>query len=412
MNKNIFLWSLYDFANSIIMIAFLFYFSQWLIIDSHKPDWWYNLTLILSSAVFIVIGPLLAQRLDVSSRKLHGVRVTSIIMTFFYLATAAVMLFAPTHPLLATIFFTLAMSSYLLSFVYYTPMINDISHDANRAWISGIGHGANYAGQVFGLLITLPFATGALYLFGASGRAQALLPAVIVFVILALPMFLWYRESGEVSPANIVSSTGYRGMLQTVKRLFSIRNLSFLFIGYFFFSDAVLTFSNNFAIFLEKVFGVSDDTKTYLTAGILILSSVGSVILGKIADTKGRKRTLLLILCVWVVLLPFLAFTSSFTMAAVICLIAGIFYGPVWGISRALVSEYTPREVEASSFGIYIIAERFATFIGPVVWSIVLATTASHGTTSYSYAIVSMGVLVLVSMFFISKIKSAPKVIS
>ena len=46
MRKNIFLWALYDFANSIIMIVFLFYFSQWLVVDSGKPDWWYNATLI------------------------------------------------------------------------------------------------------------------------------------------------------------------------------------------------------------------------------------------------------------------------------------------------------------------------------------------------------------------------------
>ena len=35
--KNIFLWTLYDFANSIVMIVFFLYFSQWLVIEKNVP---------------------------------------------------------------------------------------------------------------------------------------------------------------------------------------------------------------------------------------------------------------------------------------------------------------------------------------------------------------------------------------
>lgn len=267
--------------------------------------------------------------------------------------------------------------------------------------------GANYVGQVFGLLITLPFATGAIKLFGAPGRAQTLIPAIILFTISALPLLLKYKEnerSGLFTKMSI--SDEYAKVFQTIKTVFSIKNLSLVFIAYFLFSDALLTFSNNFPIFLEKVFSATDSIKTYLTAGILTLSGVGSLIFGKMADKKGTKFTLSIILAFWIVFFPVLAFAPSFAVAIIICLIAGLFFGSTWGVSRAIVSEFTPREIEARSFSFYTLAERFATFIGPIMWSVVLAATAKSGSTSYSYALVSMGVLVFFGFLIVRKIES------
>ena len=407
MKKNIFLWALYDFANSIIMIVFLFYFSQWLVVDSGKPDWWYNATLIVSSLLSILTVPVAGQRLDVTGRKLAGVRVTSVIMSIFYLSTALVMLFAPSQAFLAAVFFTLAMYFYLMSFIYYTPMINDLSTDANRGWVSGLGLGANYVGQVFGLLATLPFATGAINFFGAPSRVETLIPAIILFVISALPLLLKYKENTTKQIFTKINiSDEYAKVFQTIKTVFSIKNLSLLLIAYFIFSDALITFSNNFPIFLEKVFSAPDSVKTYLTAGILTLSGVGSLIFGKMADKKGTKLILSLLLAFWIVFFPALAFAPSLTVAAVICLIAGLFFGPVWGVSRAMVSEFTPREIEARSFSFYTLAERFATFIGPITWSVILTATEKSGNASYSYALVGMGVLTFFGFLIIRKIKS------
>ena len=411
MKRNIFVWSLYDFANSIVMIVFLFYFSQWLVIDSGKPDWWYNATLVISSILFLVTAPIAGQRLDSTNKKLSGVRITTVLTVLFFLLTALVTIFVPSQALLATILFTLATYFYLMSFVYYTPMLNDLSDEKNRGWVSGLGMGANYVGQVFGLLVTLPFATGSLYLFGAHGRAQTLVPATILFAISALPMIWLYKDNFETKFSDKLKiSDEYKKIFITVKEIFSVRNLALLLIAYFFFSDAMLTFSNNFPIFLEKVFHATDSVKTYLTAGILTLSGVGSIIFGKIADKKGSKPTLIFILICWVILFPMIAFAPSMSAETVLCLIAGILFGPVWGVTRSMVTEYAPKNISASAFSFYTIAERFATFIGPIVWSVVLVSTSSQGSISYSYAVVSLGILTFVGLWFIYKIR--PKNIS
>ncbi|NDE68341.1 MFS transporter, partial [bacterium] len=378
MKKNIYLWALYDFANSILSITFLFYFSQWLVVDSGRPDWWFNVALIVSSLLFILSAPIAARHIDRTGRKLPGLRVTSAVLFILYLMVACVTIFWPIHVVVAVVVYTFALYFYLMSFLYYTPMLNDLSTHENRSHVSGIGGAANYLGQVTGLLATLPFVTGAIYFFGAHGRAQALLPAVILSALFALPTLIMYREEGgHQRPVSEVQRT----VVSTMKSVFANRNLLLLLVGYFFFSDALLTFSNNFPIYLQKVHEVGDSIKAYLTLSILFFSGIGAFIFGKLADKKGKKRVLSWLLIAWCVFFPLLAFAPSFSFVVVLCVVAGIMFGPVWAVSRAMVSDYAPREIEASSFGLYVIAERFATFIGPIVWGASALNSYSRSVT-------------------------------
>ena len=253
-------------------------------------------------------------------------------------------------------------------------------------------------GQVLGILVVLPFVSGTWYLFGAPGRGQTLLPSVILFALLSLPMLLKYREYSQSESATQQTQPSFT---RTVKQIVAIPGLLLLIFGYFFFSDALLTFANNFSIYLEKVYATPDAIKTYLTAGILTASAIGSVAIGWLADKKGKKKTLIALLIGWIILFGSMAFASSFDMVIVITLIAGFLYGPTWGVSRALVGDLTPRQIEASSFSLYTLAERFATFIGPITWSLVLVLTSGSGILSYRYAILSMGAVVVVGLCFV-----------
>lgn len=220
-------------------------------------------------------------------------------------------------------------------------------------------------------------------------------------------MLIKYEEVPRADAHEVIGTSSSMNIRQTLKLIFSTRNLFLLLVGYFFFSDALLTFSNNFPIYLEKVHGVSDSVKAYLSLGILFFSGIGAMVFGRIADKNGKKKTLAGLLIGWCVLFPALAFAPSFGVVVAVCLIAGFLFGPVWGVSRSMVAEYAPREIEASSFSFYIIAERFATFVGPIVWSIVLSLsqTSGAGTASYTYGLLSMGVLMIVGLLFVRKIR-------
>ncbi len=400
--KQLFLWCLYDFANSIVLMAFLFYFSQWLVIDQGKPAWWYNISLVVSSLLFIITAPVVSKKIDATKSKIAGLRWWTVVSFVGFLVVALLAMLTNGMELLATVLYTLANYAYMVCFCYFTPMLNDLSNEKNRSKISGIGQGANSIGQVAGVLVTLPFVNG-LTLFGDPGRAQALFPATILFGLLALPMLIFYRDAQNLS-SNDSEPKSKSNILSLFKEVFSYRPLALVLVAYFLFSDAMLTFANNFPLYLETVHKASDTVKSLLTASILILAAIGAVVFGKIADKKGNLKTLKRVLVFWCFIFLALAFITNFKVLIPIFLFAGILFGPVWGISRALVGELAPPHLVASSFSYYVVAERFATFVGPVLWSIALLTMG-EGTRGYQTGLLSLTALLVISLFVLGKVK-------
>src|SRR3989344_4856482 len=264
-NRNIFLWTLYDFANSLVSIVLFLYFAQWIVVDKGISDLNFNLTFTLSAFLLLLTIPITGVLLDKAWRRITGLRYATI-ATFFLYGTCAIFAIADKE-ILSLIFFTLGLYSYLLSFTFYTPLLNDIASKERRGVVSGWGIMANYLGQIAGLIIALPFSTGSWNFFAGNQRAETLLPAVIAFVIFSLPMLLFFKE-----PSKIAQKASFKYRLKQ--------------------------------IFLEQVWGVSDTVKTYILLGILITSAAGGLISGLIADKFGHKRTLMWILAGWVIILP------------------------------------------------------------------------------------------------------------
>ncbi len=399
MKRKIAYWALYDFANSIVLVSFIFYFSQWLVVDHGKPSWWFNGSLIVSSILFIITAPFLSKQIDRTKNKIKGLRIFTAVSFAGFLSISIMAMISTDKEVLITILYTLTSYAYLLCFLYFTPMLNDLSDESNRSYVSGIGQAANSIGQVMGVLVTLPFVNG-ITLFGDPGRSQAFLPAVLLFGLLALPMLCLYKEikvySREISLDTPVSSL--------LKTMYSYKSLMFLFLAYFLFSDALLTFANNFPLYLEIVHKASDTTKSLLTASILTLATFGAVFFGRVADKKGKVKTLRIILMIWCVLFFLMAMITNFTILVLIFLFAGILFGPVWGISRALVGELAPPHLLASSYSYYVVAERFATFIGPLVWSITVIIVGDN-VKGYQSAMISLGFLLFLSVFVLNKVK-------
>ena len=404
MKKKIAYWALYDFANSIVMIAFLFYFSQWLVIDRGRPAWWYNGALILSSLLFVLSAPYLSKKIDTQKAKIAGLRIWSLFTFLGFASVSLLAVLSEGKELLTTVIFSLATYTYLICFLYFTPMLNDLSNKENRSWVSGLGQGANSIGQVTGVLITLPFVNG-ITLLGDPGRAQALLPATVIFGFLILPLLFLYKE--DKTQPNY-SNAMKPNILSMFKSIFSHKPLAFLFLAYFLFSDALITFANNFPLYLETVHGVSDTIKSILTAAILVLAAMGAVIFGKISDKKGDLKTLKWIILLWCVLFGLMAFITNFKLLVPIFMIAGIIFGPVWAISRSMVGRLSHPDLLASSYSYYVVAERFATFIGPLIWSIALVVMG-EGVRGYQTALIALGIVMVISLFALSKIKESDK---
>ncbi len=405
--KNIFLWILYDFANSLVSIVFFLYFAQWIVIDRGISDLSFNLTFTISAILLLFTVPITGTVLDKHLRRIIGLRYTTILTTVFYGICA--LLAISNKEIHALIFFTLGLYFYLLSFTFYTPLINDISKPEKRGLVSGFGITANYLGQFTGLLIALPFSNGTLSLFGSTARAETLLPSVAAFFIISLPMLILFKEPKKESN-RLIFKFGIKEVVSETKLLFSASSVGLFILAYFLFNDAILTASNNFPIFLEQVWGVSDTIKTYILLGILITSAIGGTLSGYIADKFGHKRTLMFILGGWVLILPFIGFITNFTLFVIATTIMGIWFGSNWTVSRSVMSYVAPKGKHNLAFAYFGLAERASSFIGPIIWGLIVSNLISLGSYRYRIATLAVTGFIILGLIALSKIKDDRKI--
>src|SRR3989344_1785752 len=201
--KNIFLWCLYDFANSIVSIVFFLYFSQWLVVDHGVSDFWYNMLFVFATILLILTAPMLSVLADKSGKSFSFFKQSTVVVWILFIILSLVTLFLPNQIILAMVVYIFGNFTYQMSFVFYTPLLNEIAPEDKRGRISGIGNASSWLGQIAGLLLVLPFINGNIYLFGELGRAQAFLPATIIFIILSLPMLIFFKKQNFVTQKQI-----------------------------------------------------------------------------------------------------------------------------------------------------------------------------------------------------------------
>ncbi|MDP2598246.1 MAG: MFS transporter, partial [Candidatus Liptonbacteria bacterium] len=271
--------------------------------------------------------------------------------------------------------------------------------------VSGYGIAANYIGQFVGLLFVLPFSKGSLNLFGASPRAETLLPSVIAFLVIALPMLIFFKEPLRKKPASEFTS-GIKELTHKTKELFLYPGVGLFILAYFFFNDAILTAANNFPIFMEQVWGVSDTIKTYILLGIIITSAIGGLISGFVADRFGHKRTMVFILSGWVFILPLVGFVNNFALFVVATTVMGFWFGSNWAVSRSVMAYLTPPQSNNLAFSYFNLIERTSSLVGPVVWGLIVSGLVSMGSYRYRLATLAVTTFIILGLWALAKVRS------
>lgn len=390
--KNLLLWSLYDFANSFVFINFLLYFSQWVILDGGLSDFWYNALFPIASILLLASSPTLASFNDKFGGRLHFLKYSTLGTLLGYGSATFFAYLGQPIALIATSFL-IGQYFYQLSFSFHNPMIEDVADIDHRSRASGIGQFSNSLGQVLGLVLAIPF---------ASSRLAPLFPSIIVFAILSLPIFLWFKES---KPRVVIYSmnsfvSGTKNFYKDFKFFLTASIAVPILVSFFFFNDALITVSNNYSIYLENVFGVPDITKNVIMLIVLLLSAVGGLLWGKIGDKIGTLKSLEYILLAWVILLPTLAIVRTIPQVIVCSALLGFFMGGIWTVTRSYLSQTLKKEELGYGFSFYTLFERFATFVGPLTWGGIV-TLSGATASSYRISMIVMTMYIVVGLVLV-----------
>lgn len=390
--KQLFIWSLYDFANSIIYINFILYFAQWIVVDAGLSDFSYNAIFAITTVILLFTAPILAARTDLHGGGKFWLNISTI-ATFFFYGLVAILASLNSNIWLIALFFLIGQYFYQLSFVFYNPMLDEIADDAHKSRVSGIGNFSSSLGFVVGILITLPF---------ADSRIVPLLISVPIFFILALPMMIFFKETkkhvNEINAPLVQNET--KNSIRKMIAFFAVSAATPMLVAFFFFNDALLTVSNNYSIYLERVFHSPDTAKSILLLAILVMSAIGSVIAGWLGDKIGALKTLKYIMLGWVIALPALALAPNFLIAAILSPIMGLLIGSAWTVTRAYLTAVLPKKDMRYGFSFYTIAERFSTLVGPLTWGGIIWIMDTR-VLAYRIAVGSMTVFVIIGLILL-----------
>ena len=291
---------------------------------------------------------------------------------------------------LGGLLFIIANLAFGAALVLYNGFLNEITTEDQRDKVSSRGFAYGYLGG--GLLLALNFLlvlnAGRLGIDQYLAVRISLLSAGVWWGGFALITFsrLKSRAAEKTLPrGKNYLTVGFSELGRTFKELARLRSTLRYLIGYLFFNDGIQTVISMASVFLSQELFISKGIPTdqsFLLGIFLLVQFVaifGALIFERLAYAVGTKRAILTSLIVWSGIViygyGFLQSTrDAWAMAAVI----GIVMGGSQALSRSLFSRMIPEGREASFFGLYEVSERGTSWLGPLIFGIVVAMTNSY----------------------------------
>jgi len=409
--KNIFLWALYNFANTPITVAMGgLFLAQWVVIDNKLPDIWYGATFTLATILLLITSPFLGAWSDKVGERMPFLKWTTYIQAIIGIILGIVAV-SPIQSfpkvIIVLILFFFLQYFYQISLVFYNTILKMLSKESTLGRISGITEVFDNIGWLLGPAILLPFSLGYITLFGIPGRAQVFLPAVAIFILTGLPMIIWFKERNTITPSqNVNLRIVYKNTIDGFKALIQKdKNVTKFLIGFMFISDALLTASLYFAIYLDQVFKISDIQK-YIALFLIEITAIPSCYLfGKIADKIGLRKVLIISCINLTLVYGLMSITTSVSFTYVLSAFVGLGYGGFYTTSKAFLVKISPAKKLGEYFGFFSTFQKFASIIGPLTWGAITLALKDNGVIKYRVAIFALSVLMLIGTVILFRVK-------
>ncbi len=371
--KDVFGWSLYDFANTIYSMNIVsLYLKRYIVEDLGRDDRYFDIPFSISMLFAAVLLPVLGTISDYSTKK----KIFLLLFTVTCCLAVGLMAVVPASMItFLLVLFIVANFSYEAGQPFYNSLLYSVADGKQARFVSGVGVALGYTGSILGMLVVLPFVAGSFFTWdipflAGGGKTSSFVPTAILFMVFALPLFLWVREA----PVTRVGKPGFvdsyrevwKGIRQTKKYPGVLRYL----IADYFFEDAATTVILNIGLYCSIVIGFGDEDITFFLVISTVSAVVGSFLIGKVAQYWSLKSLLSLIVLGWVLTLSFFVVSDNRVLVWLLGSVVGILLGGLWTTTRPLLAEMVPRADLGRFFGLFALSGRAAAVIGPLIWTL------------------------------------------
>ena len=380
LDRQVLSWALYDWANSAFATTVMagmfpiFYSSLSQDISTRDAQFWFNVTLAVSSIAIAIAAPILGAIADSGgSRK-------KFLATFAMLGVIMSAALAWVHAgmwVIGLVIYGLGKIGFSGANIFYDAMLVDVAEEDDLDLVSGYGYSLGYVGGGLLFLLNVLMVTNP-GMFGIDSTATAVslsfLSVGIWWAGFTVPLLLNVRESKSDVDRSV--SQAIREGLELLKKTFGeIRQLRVVFLflaAYWLYIDGVGSIIKMAVFFGNRVLSLPQES---LITALLVTQFVAfpaALFFGWLGKKIGPRNGILIGLVVYVLAIFYawglLDTAGDFYRLAIAI---GLVQGGVQSLSRSLFARLIPRDKATEFFGFFNMVGKFATILGPTLMALV-----------------------------------------
>ena len=376
-------WSMYDFANSgyttvVITAIFNAYFVSVVAGNAPWATFAWTLALSASYAIIMMTAPLIGAHADARAAKKRWLAATTIGCV---LGTAGLMFAGPGALGVAIFFLVLSNFCFGSGENLIAAFLPELADEESLGRVSGWGWSLGYLGGLASLGVCLAYVSWA----QGQGRGAAdfvpgtMLITAALFALASLPTFLFLRERSKPLPVDaITGALGFRAAFERLRETLhhardfpDMRRFMLCIVFYQAGIQAVIALA---AIYAEQAMGFKTADTIKLIFLVNITAAIGAFAFGNLQDRIGHVRAIAGTLVGWIVMI-LLAWSAKGEHAATLFWIAanlaGLCLGASQSAGRALVGLLAPPAHHAEFFGLWGLAVKCSSILGPLTYGAV-----------------------------------------
>lgn len=410
-------WVSYDWANSVhsLVIAsaiFPVYYTAMTRGEDGNPikflgllpESAFNFSLAIAFFFVIVLSPVLSSIADLIGNKIKFLRF------FCYLGSLSCigMFFFTSSELtwLGLLMNITGSIGFWGSLVFYNAYLPEIVTEDKMDSVSAKGYMFGYIGSVVLLAICLA-------LIQFAPEDYTLILTRVSFLLTGL----WWMGFGQIAlsklpnkkvdrevPKDIYKSS-FKGLSNTFKELNRFKNIRVFLAGFFFYSLAMQTIFLMAAMFGSSEIGMEDSELIMTILLIQIEAILGAWLFSFLSGKIGNKITLLIGVFIWIMtcIIGYMIQPNHpdvkmhfYGMAALV----GLVMGGLQALSRSTYAKLLPETNDTTTyFSFYDIFEKFALFLGLVIYGVLIEYTGGMKTSALAMG-VSFAISFVILLFY------------
>jgi UMF1 family MFS transporter len=383
-------WAWYDWANStffttVVTAVFPGFFATYAAAGLAPAAATARFALIttISMATIAISAPVLGALADHTGAKK---RLLGLFMAIGVSACASMVFIGEGDVGLASVLFFIANLGVSGSLVFYDSLLPHIAKGSETDRVSAAGYAMGYIGGGTLLLINLAWILQPA-IFGFAGTAAAIkasfVSVAVWWVVFSLPLFRVVPEpvTGPKSEgeSRIPIVAAFSRLATTFREIRKYRHAFYLFVAMLLYQDGIQTIIRMAGVYGAEV-GVG---QTSLIAAFVMAQFLGipfTVLFGSLGARIGTKRAIFIAITVYALATVLAYFMTTATHFFLLAAMIATVQGGAQALSRALFSRMVPADRTSEYFGFFAVAERFATILGPLAFTLSVTLTGSSKT--------------------------------